>query len=150
MILLVAASERGRGQTAFRSGVVGLLLELQNWHIVEQIGKSERRGWYSRIRNVSISKKLSWVRRSTWNFVGISRDHSVSLNTPILPIVNQYREGKVKRTPRGEWNSSWNHMPTRRWSPLRGDTVLFVERAGELLLYARLSRYMWSRSESEP
>ncbi len=85
-------------------------------------------------------EEVSWVRRSTWNFVGIRRDHSASLNTTILPIVNQYREGKVKSTPRGEWNSSWNHMPTRRWSPLRGDTVLFVERAGELLLHARLSR----------
>ncbi len=57
MIPLVAASERGTGQTALRGGVVGLLLELQSQHIVEQIGKSGHRGWYPRIRNVLISKK---------------------------------------------------------------------------------------------
>jgi hypothetical protein len=31
--------------------------------------------------------------------VGICRHHPVRLNTPERPIVNQYREGKVKRTP---------------------------------------------------
>jgi hypothetical protein len=31
--------------------------------------------------------------------VGIYEDHLVRLNTPWRPIVNQYREGKVKRTP---------------------------------------------------
>ncbi len=29
----------------------------------------------------------------------IYEDHLVRLNTPWRPIVNQYREGKVKRTP---------------------------------------------------
>ncbi len=84
-------------------------------------------------------EEVSWVRRGTWNPVGIYPDHWVSLNTTILPIVNQYREGKVKSTPRGEWNSSWNHMLTRSQSPLMGDGVLFVERAGELRYRARLS-----------
>ena len=28
-------------------------------------------------------------------------------------IVNKYREGKVKRTPKGEWNRSWNYVRTR-------------------------------------
>ena len=41
----------------------------------------------------------SWVARDTRNPVWISRDHPVRLNTPERPIVNQYREGKVKRTP---------------------------------------------------
>jgi hypothetical protein len=31
--------------------------------------------------------------------VGIYEDHLVRLNTLCRPIVNQYREGKVKRTP---------------------------------------------------
>ena len=31
--------------------------------------------------------------------MGICRHHPVRLNTPERPIVNQYREGKVKRTP---------------------------------------------------
>ena len=30
--------------------------------------------------------------------MGISEDHLVRLNTPERPIVNQYREGKVKST----------------------------------------------------
>jgi len=35
------------------------------------------------------------------------------------PIVNEYREGKVKSTPGGEWKRTWNHMltSTRRASP---------------------------------
>ena len=39
------------------------------------------------------------VRRDTWNPVGISEDHLARLNTPQRPIVNEYREGKVKSTP---------------------------------------------------
>jgi hypothetical protein len=31
--------------------------------------------------------------------VGIWEDHLLRLNTLLQPIVNQYREGKVKRTP---------------------------------------------------
>ena len=31
--------------------------------------------------------------------MGICEDHLARLNTPWRPIVNQYREGKVKRTP---------------------------------------------------
>ena len=31
--------------------------------------------------------------------MGIYGDHAVRLNTSWRPIVNQYREGKVKRTP---------------------------------------------------
>jgi hypothetical protein len=31
--------------------------------------------------------------------VGIREDHLPRLNTHLRPIVNQYREGKVKRTP---------------------------------------------------
>ena len=31
--------------------------------------------------------------------MGIYGDHAVRLNTPWRPIVNQYREGKVKSTP---------------------------------------------------
>jgi hypothetical protein len=31
--------------------------------------------------------------------VGIREDHLVRLNTNPRPIVNKYREGKVKRTP---------------------------------------------------
>ncbi len=39
------------------------------------------------------------VQRDTWNPVGISEDHLARLNTTQRPIVNKYREGKVKSTP---------------------------------------------------
>ncbi len=39
------------------------------------------------------------VPRGTRNLVGIREDHLPRLNTHLRPIVNQYREGKVKRTP---------------------------------------------------
>ena len=50
--------------------------------------------------------RVAWGTR---NPVWISEDHLVRLNTSVWPIVNQYREGKVKRTPEGEWNRTWNH-----------------------------------------
>ena len=41
----------------------------------------------------------SQVQRDTRNLAGICGDHAVRLNRSIRPIVNQYREGKAKRTP---------------------------------------------------
>ena len=42
--------------------------------------------------------------------------HPLRLNTNMWPIANKYREGKVKRTPKGEWNRTWNLAPTSRES----------------------------------
>ena len=91
-------------------------------------------------------KVESRVVRDTRNLVWISGDHPVRLNTNWWPIVNKYREGKVKRTPGGEWNRNWNPMFTSRQSELRRDVVLFVERSSELLYMARLSR----KEDTEP
>ena len=41
----------------------------------------------------------SRVPRDTRNLVGSRGDPPPSLNTPKRPIVDQYREGKVKSTP---------------------------------------------------
>ncbi len=46
--------------------------------------------------------RVSQVPRDTRNPVGIRGDHPPRLNTPWRPIVHEYREGKVKRTPGGE------------------------------------------------
>jgi hypothetical protein len=46
-----------------------------------------------------ISAWISQVQRDTRNLAGICGDHAVRLNRSIRPIVNQYREGKAKRTP---------------------------------------------------
>ncbi len=44
----------------------------------------------------------SRVGPATWNPARSRGDHPPSLNTLLRPIANQYREGKVKSTPRGE------------------------------------------------
>ena len=44
----------------------------------------------------------SRVGPATWNPARIRGDHPPRLNTLLRPIANQYREGKVKSTPRGE------------------------------------------------
>ena len=49
--------------------------------------------------NRSDSEWIPQVQRDTRNLAGICRDHAVRLNKSIRPIVNQYREGKAKRTP---------------------------------------------------
>ena len=42
---------------------------------------------------------VSQVLRDTGNPVGIWADHGLRLKTTSKPIVNKYREGKLKRTP---------------------------------------------------
>ena len=53
-----------------------------------------------RERQVSLLQ-YSQVPGDTCNPVGIWVDHHPRLNITTHPIVNQYREGKVKRTPGG-------------------------------------------------
>ena len=81
---------------------------------------------------------VSGVVRDTWNLVWRLGDHPQRLNTTWWPIVKQYREGKVKRTPGGEWKRTWNPVLTSRESTIKCDLVLFVERTGELRYAARL------------
>ena len=68
---------------------------MKGWKAQTAEGKSpvcERRG----------ERPVSRVPRGTWNPVGSREDHLPRLNTNWRPIVKQYREGKVKRTPGGE------------------------------------------------
>ena len=48
---------------------------------------------------ISVKQRDTRVQRDTRNPVGICEDHLARLNTPQRPIVNKYREGKVKSTP---------------------------------------------------
>jgi hypothetical protein len=50
----------------------------------------------------SVVLSMRQVRRDTRNPVRRRGDHPPRLNTRDRPIVNQYREGKAKRTPGGE------------------------------------------------
>ena len=70
------------------------------------------RRWKSCNRKHKHFVVVSQVGRDTWNPSWICEDHLVRLNIPEQPIVNQYREGKVKRTPGGEWNRTWNRKFT--------------------------------------
>ncbi len=51
------------------------------------------------MKQFSLSGSETRVPRDTWNPAGISEDRLTRLNTSRQPIVNQYREGKVKSTP---------------------------------------------------
>jgi hypothetical protein len=51
---------------------------------------------------VGNSETKPQVPRDTRNPVGIKEDHLLRLNTSWRPIVNQYREGKVKSTAGAE------------------------------------------------
>ena len=82
--------------------------------------------------------------------MGIWEDHLLRLNTPWRPIVDQYREGTVKRTPVRGVKESLKPHAYNRWEgyarvpgnpgPGMPDRVPFAEWAGELLCAARLSR----------
>ena len=79
---------------------------------------------------------LSRVVWDPWNPVWIHEDHLVRLNIPEWPIAYKYREGKVKRTPVGEWNRTWNQMLTISGKNLNSDRVPVEEWAGELNVVA--------------
>jgi len=53
-------------------------------------------------KRAGLSGDCSRVPRDTWNPVGIWEDHLPRLNTRSRPIVNKYREGKVKVPQRGD------------------------------------------------
>ena len=55
------------------------------------------------IENKIKSLSFSQVGGDKWNPLWIYEDHLVRLNITEWSIVHQYREGKVKRTPGGEW-----------------------------------------------
>ena len=76
---------------------------------LEWSGKFNQRQWQS---GTGRNNFYFWVGRGTWNPVWIRGDHPPRLSTPNWPIVHQYCEGKVKRTPNGEWNRTWNRMLT--------------------------------------
>ncbi len=63
------------------------------------------------------SRSVSWVGRDRWNPVWNRRHHPARLNTSERPIVNQYCEGKVKRTPWRGVKRTWNRTLTSGRSP---------------------------------
>ena len=71
--------------------------------------------------------KACWPRvpRDTSNLVGTWEAHLPRLNTPTRPIVNQYREGKVKRTPVQGVKETLNPYVYKRSKPVSvtGDGV---------------------------
>ena len=69
------------------------------------------------------------VQRDTWNPVGIREDHLARLNTPQRPIVNKYREGKVKSTPARGVKETLKPCAYKPLEPLparEGDSVPFA------------------------
>ena len=96
-----------------------------------------------------IRPSVSRVPADTWNPQGSRGDHPPTLNTTWWPIVKQYREGKVKRTPGGEWKRTWNRVLTNCQRTLKSDGVLFVERSGEYFYVARL-RYWSIEAKGKP
>ena len=86
----VAASESGAAQTAgveARRGVVGAP--------AKQTAEATGTAWKGGPQGV----RAPYGKRDTRNPVRSSRDHPARLNTTRRPIVDKYREGKVKSTP---------------------------------------------------
>ena len=59
--------------------------------------------------------------------MGIREDHLPRLKTNLQPIVNQYREGKVKRTPVRGVKQYLKPYAYKQWEPGQpGDRVPFA------------------------
>jgi hypothetical protein len=79
-----------------RRRVTKFLFSRKIWNVLPKTVKAR----YAKSKD--LSGMVSQVLRGTWNPVGIRPDHRVRLNTRTGPIVDKYREGKLKRTPGGE------------------------------------------------
>ena len=103
-----------RNGTSLNSNFRGLWDNLNTKMLMldEAIWILYHRRWKSCNQKLRHFEVASQVGRDTWNPFWICEDHLVRLNIPEQPIVNQYREGKVKRTPGGEWNRTWNRKFT--------------------------------------
>jgi len=70
--------------------------------------------------------------------VGIYQHHLVRLNTTERPIVNQYREGKVKRTPNRGVKYNLKPCAYKRSEQLRAVTACLLH--NEPTSYSSLAR----------
>ena len=99
---------------------------------VEHTGKCEETGWYSRTR-LCIDDDTR-VGRDTWYPVWIWGDHPPRLNTTWRPIVNQYREGKAKRTLVKGVKESLKPCAYKQWE-LLGVTAYLLYNGSASCLY---------------
>ena len=65
------------------------------------LGKPAREG-ESPVHEIRTGTAGSRVPRDTWNLVGSRGDHPPKAKYSLVTDSEQYREGKVKRTPGGE------------------------------------------------
>ena len=99
MIPSVVASERGRAQTAMVAMPCrGSRTAWSDLDREEKVLESTAIAGESPLSEAWRAVAASWVTRDTSNLARIRRDHPVRLNTRMRPIVNEYREGKVKST----------------------------------------------------
>ena len=124
VIPLVAASERGLAQTTF-SGVVGLQCEIKKYSWTEL--ESSAKDGESPVSEMFFYSSSTWVVPDTWNPVWICQDHLGKAKYCWWPIVNKYSDGKVKRTPSGEWNRTWNRMHTSDQSTIRSVMICLLK-----------------------
>ena len=78
--------------------------------------------------------------------MGIRVDHYPRLNTPLRPIVNQYREGKVKSTPVRGVKENLKPCIYKQWK--RYGPVRRVTRATACLLHNEPASYCHWQGEA--
>ena len=82
--------------------------------------------------------------------MGTRRHHPARLNTPERPIVDQYREGKVKRTPNRGVKQNLKPCAYKRSEQACPVTACFLHNEPASYSYtARLRKRSRSESESE-
>ena len=102
--LLVVASESGLG--------------LKN--ILFDVLKKQKKFYKTRWKSCKHNNLFFFcIERNMCNFAWILGTHPQSLNIYWWPIVNKYREGKVKRTPMRGVKQTWNWMLTSSWSNIK-------------------------------
>ena len=93
-----------------------------SWRIKEYLGIDNQREWKSRIWNLKRTNGIPEYHGTRYP-VGIWGEPPSKAKYPARPIVNQYREGKVKSPRKREWNSTWNCLLTNRESPAFGGMI---------------------------
>ena len=69
------------------------------------------------VREAEWSPVVSWVTPDTRNPGRICRDHPARLNTLERPIAHSTVRERWKEPRTGEWNRTWNQLPTSGQSP---------------------------------
>ena len=135
---MASESEIGQTMSSNTHGVADCIMN--SWVLVELHGKADQRVWESRKRKDERSDSI----QSTAGHVKSGGKPGGPPSKPkYYPMTDseEYCEGKVKRTPGGEWKRTWNRKLTSRESTIRVWSRTFCRTGRRVTMWCELKCY---------